>query len=104
MFYKIKNWISEKKSRKWFKPVVIVIAFIIIAISVNVIDKKESSEADSSEISESSENENEESGFHIGIGHIVMLVIFVSAYGIDRAIVYKNKLEDDKKYDNNKEN
>lgn len=93
------------KSNKWFKPTVIVLAFIIIAISVNVIDKKESGEVNHSEVSENRENDdkNEESGFHIGIEHIVMLVIFVSAYGIDRAIVYKNKLEDDKKYDNNKE-
>lgn len=106
MLDSIKNWIDEKKKHKWFKTVVMVILFIIISITVNVIEKKENSgSTEPSAAAESADNEEaeEKTGFHIGIGHIVMLVVFTAAYGIDRIIVYKNKLEDDKKYSNNEE-
>lgn len=106
MFDKIKNWISEKKTDKWFKIAVVAAVLVVVAITMSIINKdEESGVTESPSVAENADNAEttEESGFHVGIGHIVMLAIFTAAYGIDRIIVYKNKLEDDKKYDNHKE-
>lgn len=106
MLNKIKNWISEKKNDKWFKVAVVAAILVIAAIAMNVINKDEESGGSEStpvtENTDKAETDNE-SGLHVGIGHIIMLGVFTTAYGIDRIIVYKNKLEDDKKYDNHKE-
>lgn len=77
----------------------------ISAITMNVINKdNENGESESTSIAENTdEKEDSESRLHVGIGHIIMLGVFTAAYGIDKIIVYKNKLEDDKKYDNHKE-
>lgn len=106
MFDKIKNWILEKKNNKWFKVAVIAAILVIAAITTNFINKdEENGGSETSSVSENTDNSevSKESGFHVGIGHIVMLGVFTAAYGIDRIIVYRNKLEDDKKYDNHKE-
>ena len=87
---------------KMFKWIVLLAVLIAIAISVNMIDKSNDENTASSSESNSSD-ENEQTSFHVGIGHIVMLVILTSAYGIDRAFVYSNKLKEEKQYNNNEE-
>lgn len=82
---------------KLFKIIIVLVAFIVIAISVNVIDKS-NEDNDTPQSASDATDENEQTSFHVGIGHIVMLVILTSAYGIDRAIVYNNKLKEEKKY------
>ena len=105
MFENIKNWFSEKGKHKVFKVAVIAVVLVAAAITVKNINNEETSRTESSSATENTDSaeKNDESGFHVGIGHIVMLVFFTAAYGIDRIIVYKNKLEDDKKYNNHKE-
>lgn len=105
MLNKIKNWLSEKKKNKWFKVAAVAAILAISAITMNVINKdNENGESESTSIAENTdEKEDSESRLHVGIGHIIMLGVFTAAYGIDKIIVYKNKLEDDKKYNEYKE-
>lgn len=103
MFNKIKDILSSKK----FKIIVIAI-FMVVVIIVKVIDvNKGDDDNDKSpqDAANTSENtpEKEPPGIHIGIGHIVMLIVFSAAYGIDRIVVYRNNLKDEQKYDNYKE-
>ncbi len=102
MFNKLKQWTAEKKKGKMFKYFILIIVLIALSAAVNFIDfKKGGSETSESEQEESAEENNPK--FHIGAGHVVMLVLLVGAYGIDRIIVFRNKLEEDKKYNNFKE-
>ncbi len=106
MLNKIKNWLSEKKNNKWFKVAVVAAILIITAITTNIINKgEEGGGSESTPVTENTDKAetDSESGFHVGIGHIIMLGVFTAAYGIDRIIVYKNNLEEDKKYDNHRE-
>ncbi len=105
MLSKITNWLFENKNKKWFKITVVAI-FIVAVITINSVNKDdESGKAESSSIAENTDNAetDNKSGFHVDIGHFIMLGVFTAAYGIDRIIVYRNKLEDDKKYDNHRE-
>lgn len=101
MFNKIKEFFSSKS--KWFKILVIII-LIAVVITAKIIDEnKADDDKTPSSSSDTSDSTKEQPGIHIGIGHIVMLVVFTTAYGIDRVIVYKNKLEDEQKNNNYKE-
>lgn len=106
MFDELKKWFNERRKGKLFKYIALLIVLIAIAVAVNTIDLKNNVSNETSETEQESEDENSEEknqGFHIGAGHIVMLVLLVGAYGIDRVVVFRNKLEDDKKYSNFKE-
>lgn len=106
MFDELKKWLSEKKKGKLFKYIALFIVLFAIAVAVNTIDLNNSGNNETSETEQESKDDNSEDKtpkFHIGGGHIVMLVLLVGAYGIDRVIVFRNKLEDDKKYSNFKE-
>lgn len=102
MFNRIKGFLSSKK----FK-IIIITLFIAAAITVKIIDvnKNDDNEKTPSASASTSEStpEKELPSLHIGIGHIVMLIVFSAAYGIDRVIVYRNNLKDEQKYDNYKE-
>lgn len=103
MFDRIKEFFSSRK--KMFK-ILIIAAFIAIAIIAKIVDENkidnEKSRSTSANTSAKTA-ETEQPKIHIGIGHIVMIIAFTAAYGIDKIIVYRNKLEDEKKYDNHKE-
>lgn len=102
MFNRIKGFLSSKK----FK-IIIITLFIAAAITVKIIDvnKNDDNEKTPSASTNTGEStpEKELPGLHIGIGHIVMLIVFSAAYGIDRVIVYRNNLKNEQKYDNYKE-
>ncbi len=100
MFYRIKERIEELKKRKWFRPVAVIIVMAAIAIAVNTANYSNIKASDNAEKYTASEKEEngEDTKFEIGIGHIVMLIVFLGVYGIDKIIVYRNNLEDDKKY------
>lgn len=102
MFNRIKGFLSSKK----FK-IIIITLFIAAAITVKIIDvnKNDDNEKTPSASANTGESipEKEPPGIHIGIGHIVMLIVFTAAYGIDRIIVYRNNLKDEQKFDNYKE-
>lgn len=103
MFNKIKGILSSKK----FKIIVIAL-FMVVVIIVKVIDVNKSNDNNDKSPQTSANTgestpEKELPGLHIGIGHIVMLIVFSAAYGIDRVIVYRNNLKDEQKYDNYKE-
>lgn len=102
MFDKIKGVLSSKK----FKIIVIAI-FMVVVVIVKVIDVNKGDDNDKSPQTSANTSENtpkkEPPGIHIGVGHIVMLIVFSAAYGIDRVIVYRNNLKDEQKYDNYKE-
>ena len=102
MFNKIKGFLSSKKIK-----IIIITLFIAAAIIVKIIDVNKNDDNDNTPSASASTSEStpekELPGLHIGIGHIVMLIVFSAAYGIDRVIVYRNNLKDEQKYDNYKE-
>lgn len=102
MFNKIKGFLSSKKIKIIIITLVIAAAITVKIIDVNKNDDNEKTPSASTNTGESTP-EKELPGLHIGIGHIVMLIVFSAAYGIDRVIVYKNNLKDEQKYDNYKE-
>ena len=102
MFNKIKGFLSSKKIKIIIITLVIAAAITVKIIDVNKNDDNEKTPSASASTSESTP-EKELPGLHIGIGHIVMLIVFSVAYGIDRVIVYRNNLKDEQKYDNYKE-
>ena len=102
MFNKIKGFLSSKKIKIIIITLVIAAATTVKIIDVNKNDDNEKTPSASTNTGESTP-EKELPGLHIGIGHIVMLIVFSAAYGIDRVIVYKNNLKDEQKYDNYKE-
>lgn len=101
MFKRIRELFSSKN--KWFKLLLIIIIFVVL-ITAKIIDENKSEDnktpPSSSDINESTLKESE---IHIGKGHIVMLIVFTTAYGIDRIIVYKNNLKEERKYNNYEE-
>ena len=102
MFNRIKGFLSSKKIKIIIITLVIAAAITVKIIDVNKNDDNEKTPSASTNTGEST-SEKELPGLHIGIGHIVMLIVFSAAYGIDRVIVYKNNLKDEQKYDNYKE-
>ena len=102
MFNKLKEFFSTKKIK-----IIIITLFIVTAITVKIIDVNKNDDNDNTPSASANASENtpekEPPGLHIGIGHIVMLIVFSTAYGIDRVIVYRNNLKDEQKYDNYKE-
>lgn len=101
MFKRIRELFSSKN--KWFKLLLIIIIFVVV-ITAKIIDENKAEEDKKSSVSyDSSDNNEEHSGIHIGKGHIVMLIVFTTAYGIDRIIVYKNNLKEERKYNNYEE-
>ncbi len=102
MFNKIKGFLSSKKIKIIIITLVIAAAITVKIIDVNKNDDNEKTPSASTNTGESTP-EKELPGLHIGIGHIVMLIVFSAAYGIDRVIVYRNNLKDEQKYDNYKE-
>lgn len=102
MFNKIKEFFSSKKIKIIIIALFVAAAIIVKVIDVNKGDDNEETQSASANTDESA-SEKEMPGLHIGIGHIVMLIVFSAAYGIDRVIVYRNNLKDEQKYDNYKE-
>lgn len=102
MFNRIKGFLSSKKIKIIIITLVIAAAITVKIIDVNKNDDNEKTPSASTNTGESTP-EKELPGLHIGIGHIVMLIVFSAAYGIDRVIVYRNNLKDEQKYDNYKE-
>lgn len=103
MLNRIKEFFSSKNKLIKISLIVVVIATVIIVKAIDI--HKGNDEKTQSPTANSSENTSakEQSGIHIGIGHIVMIVVFTAAYGIDKIIVYRNNLKDKQKYDNHKE-
>lgn len=101
MFKKISELFSSKN--KWFKLLLIIIIFVVL-ITAKIIDENKSEDnktpPSSSDTNDSTPKKSE---IHIGKGHIVMLIVFTTAYGIDRIIVYKNNLKEERKYNNYEE-
>ena len=102
MFNKIKGFLPSKKIKIIIITLVIAAAITVKIIDVNKNDDNEKTPSASTNTGESTP-EKELPGLDIGIGHIVMLIVFSAAYGIDRVIVYRNNLKDEQKYDNYKE-
>lgn len=102
MFNRIKGFLSSQKIKIIIITLVIAAAITVKIIDVNKNDDNEKTPSASTNTGESTP-EKELPGLHIGIGHIVMLIVFSAAYGIDRVIVYRNNLKDEQKYDNYKE-
>lgn len=100
MFNRIKDFFSS--TSKGIKILVIII-LIAVVITAKIIDVNKADDKTPSSSANTSDSTEEQTGIHIGIGHIVMLIVFSAAYGIDRVIVYRNNLKDEQKYDNYKE-